>query len=212
MPDTDRRRTPQHERRAQTRARLLDAAARLFADHGIDGVSVDAVAEAAERTSGAVYDHFGSKHGLLMAVLDTWTLQLVTTIDADFARSLDLEERLRTVAQRVVVSPDDRTARLLVLQQELLLRSARDEEVAAVVRRHVDEERRRLAAGFGRWIAEGLLPADAGPPEHLAFVFRAVMLELVRQRWLDPGTLDTEQTVAVLAATLRQHGHAALST
>lgn len=212
MPESDRRRTPQHERRAETRARLLDAAARLFADHGVDGVSVDAVAEAAERTSGAVYDHFGSKQGLLMAVLEGWTEQLVTTIDADFAHSLDLEDRLRTVATRVIVSPDARTARLLVLQQELLLRAARDPEVAAVVRRHVDEERRRLAAGFARWIAEGLLPADAGAPEHLALVFRSVVLELVRQSWLEPASLDTGRIVAVLAATLRQHARVPLPT
>ena len=211
MPDPDRRRTPQHERRAETRARLLDAAARLFADHGIDAVSVDSVAEAAERTSGAVYDHFGSKHGLLMAVLDRWTHELVTTIDADFAQAPALENRLRTVAQRVVVSPDAKTARLLVLQHELLLRAARDVEVAAVVRRHVAEERRRLAAGFARWTAEGLMPEGSAPPEHLAVTFRAVVLELVRQTWLEPGSLDTGQTVSVLAATLRPHSPIALS-
>ena len=48
----------QEQRRADTRARLLDAAAQLFATRGIDAVSVDAVADAADRTSGAVYDHF----------------------------------------------------------------------------------------------------------------------------------------------------------
>ena len=43
----------QQERKADTRERLLSAAAQLFADHGIDAVSVDVVAEAAGRT-GAV--------------------------------------------------------------------------------------------------------------------------------------------------------------
>ena len=62
----------QQERKAETRARLLAAAADLFADQGIDAVSVDAVAEAAGRTSGAVYAHFGSKQGLLLALLDSW--------------------------------------------------------------------------------------------------------------------------------------------
>ncbi len=62
----------QQERKAETRARLLAAAAELFADQGIDAVSVDAVAEAAGRTSGAVYAHFGSKQGLLLALLDSW--------------------------------------------------------------------------------------------------------------------------------------------
>ena len=49
----------QGERRAETRQRLLDAAAELFAARGVEGCSVDAIAERAERASGAVYDHFG---------------------------------------------------------------------------------------------------------------------------------------------------------
>ena len=49
----------QGERRAETRQRLLDAAADLFATRGIEASSVDAIAEAADRTSGAIYDHFG---------------------------------------------------------------------------------------------------------------------------------------------------------
>ncbi len=60
----------QGERRAQTRRALLDAAAELFATRGVDGASIDAVAEAAGRTSGAVYDHFGGKEGLLFALLE----------------------------------------------------------------------------------------------------------------------------------------------
>ena len=38
----------QQERRADTRRRLLQAAADLFARHGIDAVSVDAAADPAE--------------------------------------------------------------------------------------------------------------------------------------------------------------------
>ncbi len=72
------------ERKADTRERLLSAAAQLFADHGIDAVSVDVVAEAAGRTSGAVYDHFGSKQGMLLALLDEWEQSLVTVIAAEF--------------------------------------------------------------------------------------------------------------------------------
>ena len=75
----------QGERKAETRSRLLDAAAELFAAQGIDAVSVDAVAEAAGRTSGAVYAHFGSKHGLLLALLDAWKDSLLTVLLAEVA-------------------------------------------------------------------------------------------------------------------------------
>ncbi len=62
----------QEERRAETRRRLLEAAAELFAERGSTAPSVDAIAERADRTSGAVYDHFGGKEGLLFALLDGW--------------------------------------------------------------------------------------------------------------------------------------------
>src|ERR1700685_3376678 len=77
----------QQERKAETRARLLVAAADLFSDQGIDAVSVDAVAEAAGRTSGAVYAHFGSKQGLLLALLDAWKDSVLTVLLAEVAVS-----------------------------------------------------------------------------------------------------------------------------
>jgi AcrR family transcriptional regulator len=64
------RRRTQAERRADTRARLLRAARRTFARHGYGATSLDRVSEAAGCTKGALYDHFGSKEGLFLALLD----------------------------------------------------------------------------------------------------------------------------------------------
>src|ERR1700684_3719472 len=115
----------QEERKAETRTRLLAAAADLFAEHGIDGVSVDAVAEAAGRTSGAVYAHFGSKQGLLLALLDEWAHSLLTVIAAEFELATSVEDRLRAVAANVITHPSDQTRRLLLLERELWLRATR---------------------------------------------------------------------------------------
>src|SRR5690348_8438106 len=60
--------TSQEQRRAETRGRLLDAAAELFVERGVEGASIDAIAERADRTSGAVYAHFGGKDGVLFAL------------------------------------------------------------------------------------------------------------------------------------------------
>jgi len=54
---------------AQTSERLLDAAERLFAERGIDAVSVRAVNAAAGANVAAVHYHFGSKELLVTAVL-----------------------------------------------------------------------------------------------------------------------------------------------
>jgi AcrR family transcriptional regulator len=49
--------------------RLVVAAERLFAQHGIDGVSLRQVAaDAGSSNNSAVHYHFGSKHGLIAAI------------------------------------------------------------------------------------------------------------------------------------------------
>src|SRR5258706_452168 len=62
----------QEERKAETRARLIAAAADLFARKGFHAVSAEAVADAADRTTGALYSHFGGKDGLLLALVEQW--------------------------------------------------------------------------------------------------------------------------------------------
>ncbi len=53
-----------------TRDRLLDAAARLFAERGIDNVSLAEIVRAADqRNASAVHYHFGSRDEVLRALL-----------------------------------------------------------------------------------------------------------------------------------------------
>lgn len=65
-------RQPRAERAdaARNRRRILDTAARLFAEHGVDGVSLDAVAAEAGVGKGTVFRRFGDKAGLAAALLD----------------------------------------------------------------------------------------------------------------------------------------------
>ncbi|MBN3453273.1 TetR/AcrR family transcriptional regulator [Mycolicibacterium sp.] len=59
----------QNRQGAATRLRLVKAAERLFATHGVDAVSVRAVNAAAGLGAASVHYHFGSKDELLRAVL-----------------------------------------------------------------------------------------------------------------------------------------------
>ena len=56
-------------RRPPTRTRILDAADRLFGEHGIRAVGVDAIVAAADTAKTTLYAHFGSKDGLVVAYL-----------------------------------------------------------------------------------------------------------------------------------------------
>ena len=52
------------EKAAENREKVVAAAAKLFRERGLEGVGVDALAEAAGLTHGAVYSHFKSKDEL----------------------------------------------------------------------------------------------------------------------------------------------------
>jgi DNA-binding transcriptional regulator YbjK len=50
----------------RTRAALLDAAAEVFARRGLDGATLEEIADVAGFTRGAVYHHFASKDELFL--------------------------------------------------------------------------------------------------------------------------------------------------
>ena len=58
------------EQRELTRSALLDAAAAAFADHGVDGASIDDIAARAGFSRGAFYSNFADKTDLLIALCD----------------------------------------------------------------------------------------------------------------------------------------------
>jgi AcrR family transcriptional regulator len=194
-------RKTQEERKAETRARLLAAAADLFAEEGIDAVSVDAVAEAAGRTSGAVYAHFGSKQGLLLALLESWKDSVLTLLLAEVAVSDSPEDELAAVWQKVSVGAGEESERWALLEHELLLRAARDPEVAVVLRARDAEARRFSARQLAGWTARvGARPAAA--PEELAVLVKALLNGLAIQRRLDPASVDDRLALRGLHALL----------
>jgi AcrR family transcriptional regulator len=70
----------------RARGRLLKAAADLFCRHGINATGVDAVVEAAGTAKATLYKIFGSKEGLIEAVLEeegaAWRTWFLSRIDS----------------------------------------------------------------------------------------------------------------------------------
>ena len=91
----------QGDRKAETRTRLLEAAAEMFASHGIAGASVDAIAERAGRTVGGLYGHFASKEELLFAVVDEWLADAATVVAAELELATTADERLAALWRAV---------------------------------------------------------------------------------------------------------------
>lgn len=57
-------------RRAQTRQRLMTAARAAFAEHGVEGASVEVICERAGFTRGAFYSNFADRSDLVLAIIE----------------------------------------------------------------------------------------------------------------------------------------------
>jgi len=67
--------------KGRPRDRIVDTAQDLFREHGIKGVGVDAIAEAAGTNKMTLYRHFASKDVLFHAVVDRVMRDLGVAID-----------------------------------------------------------------------------------------------------------------------------------
>ncbi|MBW3669309.1 MAG: TetR/AcrR family transcriptional regulator [Actinobacteria bacterium] len=94
-----------------TRARLLDAATNLFAEHGYAGTSVDMVLAAADLSRGAFYHHFASKEAVFEAAVEATESRIIGAL-----------------AEQAAVA--DSAKHSLVLGCQAYLRMARDPVVA----------------------------------------------------------------------------------
>lgn len=172
----------QEERRADTRGRLLDAAAELFAERGVEAASIDAIAHRADRTSGAVYSHFGGKDGLLFALLDGWVVDVSAVIGAELTTATTLDERL-AVLWRNVSSPVTGGGRWIALEHELWSYAARNPEARQHLARRYRGAWRAIAEAAHDWTG---VPADERQVVDVGPAVIGLLLGLEMMRRIDP--------------------------
>ena len=179
----------QEERRAETRAQLLAAAADLFARKGFHATSAEAVASAADRTTGALYDHFGGKEGLLVALLEQWIEQTVTDLTASLEGERDLDGRFAALWGGIVRRDSESGDAWLLLEFELWLHAVRDPELGVVGAERFQVMRDGLAGGLADWSAEFGFPLPAPAPE-LSAQLIALLVGLAFQFRIDPAVIS----------------------
>jgi AcrR family transcriptional regulator len=134
---------------AETRERLLRAAAEAFAERGYDGTRVADIAAAAGVSNGALYAHFASKADLLVAALRAHGRNLLADMfAADPGRPV---MDLLLAAGRWLPRRRDVRGYLIV---EALVAARRDEDVAGPMREYVAER--------ADWLAGLMRLAQAG--------------------------------------------------
>ncbi|NUP04288.1 MAG: TetR/AcrR family transcriptional regulator [Nonomuraea sp.] len=126
---------------AETRERLLRAAAEAFAERGYDGTRVADIAASAGVSNGALYAHFGSKADLLAAALRAHGRRTLADLFADDP-GRSVTDLLLEIGRRL---PHRRDASGYLIV-EALVAARRDEEVARPMRDYVGERAASLAA------------------------------------------------------------------
>jgi AcrR family transcriptional regulator len=190
--------------RQETRQRLFEAAATVFAAQGIGAASVEAIAAAAGLTRGAFYSNFDGKDELITAMLADHVEQSTKRNLELLARHRDPEDFVAALAA-VDRSGQDPLGRSPALHVELLLHSARTGERGQETAGFL-QARRQLIADIVE--GTGLASTSGGPfdPQQLAAILLAMEDGFRLHRLIDPDTTPADsflRSLGVLQAAFR---------
>ena len=190
VPDAASR--PKGDKRARTRAALLEAARQLIRERGYDRTTLQSVAERAGMTSGAIYSNFRNRDALFVALGQAYW----APVRPRFRPDSTFAEKMRALAEAyVAVIPDRETAAFgrLTGMAHALSNDALRAEVRVVT-----------AASFATGAAWLRSVADEGglpmPAETLVLLVHAVTEGLLFQRFLTPDLVPDEAFYAAFAA------------
>jgi AcrR family transcriptional regulator len=186
------------ERKSQTRERLLDAAAEVFARRGFETATLDEVAAAAGYTKGAVYSNFASKTDLFIALIE----RRVEGQSEEYLERFGGQD-LETVARTLEYHYETESERQwLVLAVEFWLHAMRDDRARALMAEQYERARTFVAADL---IAPAYARSGQEPPlapRDLAIVIESLGIGLALQAALDPGAVRLSLEAEVLVKLL----------
>ena len=186
-----------------SRERLIEAATRLFAERGYRDASVQAIGEAAGISRGSIFWHFGSKEGLLWAVVrrafTRWEAETLVPEVGDARGEEAIGRALR--AHRRFLADEGGTLRLLfVLMFEAL--GPRPELAGEFARLHRD-----LRVLATPWLEEAVADGDFRDdvdPESIVTLIIATLGGIVYQYLLDADGVDLDRCYADLERVLER--------
>jgi AcrR family transcriptional regulator len=123
------------------RAKLIAAAASVFAEKGYDGAGVAEIARRAGYTTGAIYGRFTGKAELLLAAIRSQSNNELDQLFNEHSFTGKVTDILTTVGSHLVTTDDENGGLLL----EAFVASRRDPEVRRLMQESLDLRSDRLA-------------------------------------------------------------------
>ena len=195
-PPTPARTRP---RKDEVRARVLQAAAEVFAERGFAGASLDQVAAAAGFTKGAVYSNFAGKDELFLALMADEATRRVDAVEEAMRTTTDLPGVLAAVSAEL--SRRDVAWQLLFL--EFWQRAVRDPDVRRAFVASRRDLRARVEGVVAGFLAEH--PARAGwDAGALTVVLIALSHGLALEALPDPDAVPADLLAHVLTELVDQ--------
>jgi AcrR family transcriptional regulator len=171
-----RTRLTRSERSALTRSELLEVAERRFYRDGYHGTTLEAIAEEAGYTKGAVYSAFESKSGLFLTLIDAMIDERLEETAALFAAYPVGPSRVKELAGKPV---EERAQGWALLAIEFWIHAAREPELLE----QFAARYRRMRDGLAALASETSTPLGA---ESWAIVTLALGNGLALERLIDP--------------------------
>ena len=210
MDETELRSTIRDPRASlsPTALRVLEAARRVIVEEGFEKLTLSRIGEVSgEKNVAAVKYYFGSKSGLVSAVLDTVLYDAMSALDAPPGDELcDPGLTGLTVQTAIVNQPSD----ALTILFEMLPHVLRDRELVGRLRTYYEAfYQLHLAQVRSEAAVLGAAPRSTGErgpsPEGLASLLSALGDGLAIQAMVRPEHFDLLETLGALDVLLR-HG------
>ena len=197
--------------RANTRARLLEAAYRVFAEKGFAASTIEDVCEAAGFTRGAFYSNFASMNELFFALWRHRNDAFVARLADIAAAARDEPRSADRLLEAMTTTVDDESRTWFLVNTDFLLHALRHPELAAelavhrrrlrqrlgtLVADHLDRRGRHLAPGIGADLAARLVLAVSEGGLHQVLVepddadarrLRGLLVDGLLERFTEPG-------------------------
>jgi AcrR family transcriptional regulator len=199
--DTPERLT-REEKKARTRAQLIDAAAAVFARRGYVAASLDEVAEEAGLTKGAVYSNFDNKEDLFQAVIEDRLNEPMKNIAEVIDTSIGTTEEQAMAGARAFVGVVEQEREVFLLALEMNIHVARHPELKAAF---VERYREQMAEVADIITEHANSSGDALPlpADQMAIAVQALSQGIALHTLVDPGAVPDDLLGRVYALLFR---------
>ena len=186
------RRQPKGDKRDRTRAKLLEAARSLIREKGYEHTTLDAIAERAGMTTGAIYGNFKNRDELFLALGQTYWAPIKPKVRP----RATFPEIMRALADATLAAIPDRSAAAVGRLTGLAYTLTHEE-----LRAKVTEFTAQSYAFGEQWLRSVTKEEDLPmPADQLVRVIHALTEGLVFQRLLTPELMPDEIFRAAFAA------------